>query len=158
MSVDTVVFVVIDNDKSKMFNAVRNVSLNLQRYISDKCKEYASAAGLKSNKYLAINELKKQGFIFTYRITNYVDFEMDTFNLVFGCGDKSERNIFISNNSCDQNHIVTGNKLFFSLGCWGSNKDIAKIICESLKEFGDVYYDINDCDDIDYQKYQGEIK
>ena len=48
--------------------------------------------------------------------------------------------------------IYKGDKLIFSIGHWGRCDDIMKAIIPALKEFGDVYYDHNDCDDEDFVK------
>ena len=54
--------------------------------------------------------------------------------------------------------IIEGNKIIFSWGCWGSNKEIAQIVCEALYKFGPVYYDLNDCDEVDFQLFDIKVK
>lgn len=44
-------------------------------------------------------------------------------------------------------------KLFSPLVAGGSNEEIAQILCGALAKFGPVYYDFNDCDEIDFQLY-----
>ena len=40
--------------------------------------------------------------------------------------------------------------LWFSLGHWGLSDKLMKALVPSLKQFGEVYYDFNDCDDEDF--------
>ena len=47
---------------------------------------------------------------------------------------------------CDYSDTYKGDKVILSLGCWGSSDEIMKTLAKALAQFGDVYYDHNDCD------------
>jgi len=104
-------------------------------------------------------ECKKQGlkrllFMFTgdnrenwsnglYSITT-TNFE--SFSIVLKINGET-RDLFITH-TCSNNYSDTyeGDKIIFSLGRWGMDKDIMMVIAESVKEFGDVYFCENDCE------------
>ena len=63
------------------------------------------------------------------------------------------RSLFVTHTcSNDYKEVYDGDKIIFNLGYWGLSDEIMKVVAESLKEFGDVYYDFNDCDDEDFVK------
>lgn len=73
-----------------------------------------------------------------------------SFDLTFGIGEK--RVLFITYaHSCDYSEIYEGDKIIFSLGCWGMSEEIMMVVAESVKEFGDVYYVHNNCSE-DFRK------
>lgn len=158
MSVDTKVYVIAD--KSKILEVVGEVHkhldifirMNLDAFVQD--KRY-------NNRFHAIGNCKEDYAVdFSNGVkSTYVNFFGDSasFQISFGCGDNNGRLVHCSQNSCDHNEIIEGNKIIFSLGCWGSNKEIAQIICEALYKFGPVYYDLNDCDEVDFQLFDGEV-
>lgn len=56
---------------------------------------------------------------------------------------------------CDlKNHeeIKGDSCIWFSLGCWGSSEYIMRGILEKMKDFGNCYIDVNDCDDVGYEQ------
>lgn len=70
----------------------------------------------------------------------------------FGCGDENKRTLKVFPDcSCDYG-IYLGDKIIFSISHWGSHEEIMQLVGGSLKCFGDVYYDHNDCDDEDFVK------
>lgn len=85
--------------------------------------------------------------------------DFECFSFVFGCGDGFVRNLFCCT-ECHEDYedVYVGNKITFLLGCSGSNQEIMNVICSALVPFGKVFYDINDCDAIDFQEYHGEIE
>lgn len=159
MSVDTKVFVVAD--QSKILEAVENVNKHLDVFIRNRLDNFAKEKGY-NNRFQAIRKGKEDHSIsFSNGIKNtYVSFLADcpSFQIVFGCGDNNDRIVWCSQNSCDYKEIIEGSKIIFSWGCWGSNKEIAQIVCEALYKFGPVYYDLNDCDEIDFQLFDRAVK
>ena len=159
MGVDTKVFVVAD--QSKILEAVGNVNKHLDIFIRSRLDVFVREKGY-SNRWQAVNKGKEDlNIVFSNGVKKtYVSFLADfpSFQLVFGCGDNNDRIIHCSQNSCDYKEIIEGNKIIFSWGCWGSNKEIAQIVCEALYKFGPVYYDLNDCDEVDFQLFNGDVK
>lgn len=160
MSVDTKVFVVAD--KSKILEAVGNVNKHLDVFIRTRLDSFAKEKGY-NGRWQAVSKGKEDHNVnFSNGVkSTYVNFIADwqSFHQIcFGCGDNNDRMIRCSQNSCDYKDIIEGNKIIFSWGCWGSNKEIAQIVCEALYKFGPVYYDLNDCDEVDFQLFDGEVK
>ena len=159
MSIDTKVFVVAD--QSKILEAVGDVNKYLDVFIRTKLDNFAKEKGY-NNRFQAVSKGKEDHNIsFSNGVKNtYVSFLADcpSFQIVFGCGDNKDRIVWCSQNSCDYKEIIEGNKIIFSCGCWGSNEEIAQIVCEALYKFGSVYYDLNDCDEVDFQLFDIEVK
>ena len=66
---------------------------------------------------------------------------------------KESRDIFMTHScSYDYKEIYDGEKIIFSIGHWGDHQIYMDIIKDAIKDFGDVYEDVNDCDDIDFEK------
>lgn len=76
--------------------------------------------------------------------------------LDFGIGEHRSLHIF-PDCSCDYSEIYQGDKIIFSLGCWGKHKEIMEILINTLTELSDVYYDFNDCDDEDFVLYPKKV-
>jgi GH18 family chitinase len=72
-----------------------------------------------------------------YTHFNYLPFDADT-----------EKRMLSIHFGCDSDYSDTyeGDKVILSLGCWGSSDEIMKTLAKELAQFGDVYYDHNDCD------------
>lgn len=75
----------------------------------------------------------------------------DCISFDFKCGESRSLKMFVDC-SCDYSDTYDGDKITFSLGCWGRSDEIMKVVAEAVAEFGDVYYDNNDCDDEDFVK------
>ena len=79
------------------------------------------------------------------------DFRCIAFN--FGCGDIRMRSLHMTPDcSNDYSDVYGGEKIIFSINHWGKCDEIMKLVGESLKQFGQVYYDHNDCDDESFVK------
>lgn len=158
MGVDTKIFVVAD--ESKLLAAVGSVNKHLDVFIRGRLDSFVKDKGYVNRFNAVINAKDDHNVYFSNGVRQtFVNFMWDDplFQICFGCGDNNERMIHCSQNSCDYKEVAEGNKVIFSCGCWGSNEEIAKILCKSLASFGDVYYDLNDCDNVDFQLYKGEI-
>lgn len=90
-------------------------------------------------------------------------YDFRTFTIRFGIGDKYERQAFVHNNcERDVEAILSTYKeqrgaVLFSVGCWGQSELILNFVAQELCKSFDVYVDYNDCDDVDYTKFQGEL-
>lgn len=153
MGVDTKVFVAAD--KSKLLEAVGEVKKHLDIFIRTNLDAFVEDKGY-NNRFNAVRNCKEDhGVRYSNGVSQTcVDFMGSDaiFQIMFGCGDTDDRILHCTQMNAI-NEIIEGNKIIFSLGCWGSNEDIAKILCGALAKFGPVYYDFNDCDDIDFQLY-----
>jgi GH18 family chitinase len=70
------------------------------------------------------------------------------------CDADIEKRMLSIHFGCDSDYSDTykGDKVILSLGCWGSSDEIMKTLAKELAQFGDVYYDHNDCDAEDFVK------
>jgi hypothetical protein len=53
---------------------------------------------------------------------------------------------------CDMKDIHDGQKIIFSLGCWGKSDEIIKGILARLKHLGKIYYVYNNCAEEEWQE------
>ena len=64
------------------------------------------------------------------------------------------RDLFVTHTcSNDYSDIYKGEKIIFSLGCWGMSKEIMMVIAEAIKDYGDVYFVKDDCSE-DFEKLE----
>jgi hypothetical protein len=69
------------------------------------------------------------------------------FNLIFRINGET-RNLRVTHTcSNDAKDVYDGDKIIFSLNCWGMCEEIMMAVNESVKGFGDVYYEYSDAED-----------
>ena len=77
-------------------------------------------------------------------------------------GEKRKLTLFtdIHNEESDetQGNKIQGNKIRWSVGCWGSSIEIVTTVGYALKELGTNYIDYNDSDNKDYSLLEPELK
>lgn len=74
------------------------------------------------------------------------------FNIDFiVAGEGRSLNYFIDC-SCDTDDITEEHTLIFSIGHWGMHAEIMQVVMDAIRQFGDVWYDHNDCDNEDYER------
>jgi hypothetical protein len=80
-------------------------------------------------------------------IHNISTYDFSCFNIDFRVNGEG-RSLFVTH-ACSNDHSDTynGEKIIFSLGCWGRSEEIMMVVAEAIKEFGDIYYTHNDCQD-----------
>lgn len=159
MGIGTKIFVVAE--ESVILQAVSEVNKHLNIFIRTRLDAFVKDKKYAHSYHCTFNCKKDHDVDFSNGVRQtYVNFFGDKplFQICFGCGDNDGRIIHCSQNTCDYKEVSEGNKIIFSWGCWGSNKEIAQIVCKALYKFGPVYYDLNDCDEIDFQLYTGEVE
>lgn len=150
MSVDSKVFVVCGNEKYiEVVNAVVDSINKYSREVLD--KHWKENTECKSRmQYVTSDEYESGDLKFTNG-SSLSGYSLDCLTLVFGCGDTFIRTLYILTGChADYSDTNSGGKIVFSIGCSGKHKEIMSVVCEALKPFGKVYYDENDCDDIDF--------
>ena len=121
------------------------------KFIKDSIGEY-------SNRFQSKLIKEETGLYFTNGV-NVLTNDFESFSFEFGCGEYISRKLFCCTNyHKDYEDIYVGDKITFLLGSSGSCEEIIGVVCEALKPFGKVFYDLNDCDDVDFQEYCGNIK
>ena len=78
----------------------------------------------------------------------------DVISTNFKVDDEDRRLKIFPDCSCDYSDTYEGDKIIFSLGCWGMYNEIMMVVAKAVAPFGDVYYDFNDCDDQDFVKLE----
>ena len=79
-------------------------------------------------------------------ISAITTYDFGSFSLFFRV-DGEQRRLFVTHTcSSDYSDIYEGNKIIFSLNSWGMDVAIMDVVANAVKEFGDVYYTDNDCD------------
>lgn len=150
MGVDAKLFVVAGQDQAlEIGNTVQE---ELYDYISYKVNYAAREHGYKTAwHFLRSTDNRdangKPQYRFGTNITSH-DFYGFTFSFLV---DGEDRMLWYHTDcSCDTDHITKEHTLLFSIGHWGHVDEIMLTVAESLKEYGEVWYDHNDCDDEDY--------
>lgn len=152
MSVDSKLFVTCGKDKTIVVGQAVEKALNA--YIRELLDEDVKSRGYLNLSHYA-SEMKKHSPRF--KISNGVedinvsDFRMYSF--YFNLAEHSGRQLrMFVDCSCDYSDTYEGDKIIFSIGCWGKHDEIMKVVAKAVAPFGDVYYDHNDCDDEDFIK------
>ena len=79
-------------------------------------------------------------------INNVYTYEFNSFHINFRVNGE-KRNLFVTHVcSNDYSDVFEGEKIIFSLGCWGMSEEIMMVVADAIKEFGDIYYTNNDCE------------
>lgn len=152
MSVDSKLFVTCK--KEDVLSIGRAVEESLNTYVRGKLDEYWKNNTRHKNRiqFLIDKKLKKE----SHNFTNGISIEcmnFDVFVMCFGNGDGGNRSLYMFPTcSDDYNGVADGYKIIFSIGLWGSSEEIMMVVAEAIKEFGEVYYDFNDCDDLGFIK------
>lgn len=145
MSANTKAFVCCG--KENLFDVVNSVVDHLNELCISLGKQYAKSIGLKNK----LNLYKKYSESWGWYCTGSFLSNLSVISIDFKIGEKRSLHIFPDCFS-DYNDVYDGDKIIFSIGCWGKNEEIIKVVCEAIKKFGDVYYCLNDCTD-DFVKY-----
>tara|TARA_R110002020_G_scaffold29718_1_gene93772 strand:+ start:46 stop:504 length:459 start_codon:yes stop_codon:yes gene_type:complete len=151
MSVDSKLFVTCG--KNRTTEVGQAVKKALDVWVRKELDEAVRHTGSHSRGYLIAKPIKDLYFTNGIKSIDTHDFRYYTFN--FGCGDRNARmlGMFIDC-SCDYDDTYEGDKIIFSIGCWGMYDEIMKVVAKAVASFGDVYYDFNDCDDQDFVKLE----
>lgn len=152
MSVDSKMFVTCN--KEDVISIGNSVTEALNTYVRDKLDSYwrYNTDAQSRVNFMWSDSYKDQNYKFTNGVS-VTSHNFDTFVISFGNGDESRRSLFMFPTcSSDYNDVYDGYKVIFSIGYWGNSEEIMNVLSEALKPFGDVYYDFNDCDDLDFIK------
>ncbi len=152
MGVDANLFVTCGKDK--VIEVGQAVQAGLDKWLRDMLDCDVVERGYTSKADYTIDMRKVAP---RCRVSNGVEkVEVSLFSmytLFFQCRDHSMRMLRMHTDcSCDYSDTYDGDKIIFSLGCWGKSDEIMQVVAKSVAPFGDVYYDHNDCDDEDFIK------
>lgn len=151
MSVDSKLFVTCGRDKTiEVGQAVRKA---LDIWVREELDATVKRTGSPNRSFLLTNPIKSIYLTNGVKGINTQEFRSYTFH--FGCGDKFERMLWMHVDcNYDYSDTYEGDKIIFSIGCWGMYDEIMKVVAKAVAPFGDVYYDFNDCDDQDFVKLE----
>lgn len=152
MGVDTNIIVAVD--KREVINIVPIVEENISIWQRRLLDEQAKLKKLNRMQFLYSGGLtnEKGNMKWSNGVRN-IRYDKGCFSMYFTV-DGEKRNLFI-NYDCEHSDtdVHEGEKIYFSLGKWGKCAEIMHIIAQSVREYGDVYYQINDCS-TDYKKVE----
>lgn len=163
MSVDSKMFVVCDSIE-KM--EVGKVALKaMQELVYSARTKKAEELGVHESCLIAgtsqpLVVLSPDAGYFTHT-TSLVSYDFESFRINFGIGDEHCRSLYMHLTCrCDVAKYLEEEEdaVVFSIGCWGSNTLIMQTLAEALADKWPVFYDMNDCDDVDYQLFEGNVK
>jgi len=149
MGVSTVAFVTAKPEK--ILDLMPKLIKDLNKWQRQELDEYWDKKGfhnrlifLMRDKLLNINKDLKD---FSNGVSSVTTSDFGGFYVNFTVYGET-RSLFITHTcSNDYSEYHNGDKIIFSLGQWGLSVEIMKVIIESVKEFGDVYFAENDCSD-----------
>ena len=151
MSVDAKLFVTCGKDK--LFDVMESVIEHMNIYVRAELDHYCKNHTDASSRFHFL--LNKDYFEQSKNFTNGVRIGCHDFRCIcidFGNGDGRRSLRVFPDCSCDYLDIYDGDKIIFSIGHWGNCDAIMQVVALAVKEFGDVYYDHNDCDEHDFVK------
>lgn len=128
----------------------------LNDFIRTELDQYANRKGFDNRSMFLFrdkdSDINKDLKDFSNGIISCETHDFESFSIFFTIkGEK--RRLFVTHScSNDYSEIYKGEKIIFTLGCWGMSEKIMMVISEVVKEFRDVYYDYNDCDEIEPKK------
>jgi len=149
MGVSTNLFVTAR--KEDMFDLMPKLIKDINKWQRDWLVEYANRKGFDNPAMFLFRdkeaELNKHLKDFTNGIYSIHTHDFGSFTTNFTVNGE-KRNLSINHScSCEYEDIYDGDKIIFSLGCWGLSREIMMVVADSVKEFGDVYYQHNDYSD-----------
>jgi hypothetical protein len=154
MGLDSKLFVA--TKKENILQVMPKVIEGLNTYIRAELDAYLEEKGFSNRMQFMFrdkeSELNKGLKDFSNGISECTTYDFRSWNINFKIQGEN-RSLFVTHTcSNDYKEVYDGDKIIFSLGYWGLSDEIMKVVAESLLEFGDVYYDFNDCDDEDFVK------
>lgn len=141
-------------NKEDVINIGQSVSQALDKYSREVLDYHWQNNTDYSNRlqFLCSDENKQRESRFTNGV-GIRSYNFDHFLFSFGSGEYLERSLsMFPTCSSDYSDTYDGYKVIFSIGMWGKYDEIMMVIAEAVKEFGDVFYKPNDCDDKDFVK------
>lgn len=147
MSVESKLFVTCGKDK--LVEVVNSVVKHLNVWVRKELDSYWQTHTDAKDRlhFLWDEDYNAQAELFTNGVSIYA-YDMTMLNICFGCGDETHRKLAVfPDYSEGYSDTCEGDKITFSLNCWGKYDEIMKIVTQAVAQFGDVYYDCNDSDD-----------
>lgn len=145
---------VLSCNKEDTLNIGNSVSEALSEYARNKLDDYwknNSDAESRLN-FIWSDSYKDQNHKFSNG-ASISSHDFETFVFLFGNGDEQKRSLFMFTTCSSDHEGIEGDyKIVFSIGYWGNSDEIMMVVAEAIKEFGDAYYDYNDCDDLGFIK------
>lgn len=149
MSVDSKLFVTCGKDK--LYDVVNAVTEHLNVFVRTELDKRVEEVGAVNRIDFLWNN-KDEADKWTNGVIMSM-YDMGCINVRFGIGDWLTRNLSVMPD-CSSSYSDTyeGEKIIFSIGCWGKYDQVVKVVAKAVAQFGDVYYDHNDCDDEGFVK------
>lgn len=143
MGIDSKLFVTCGKENTvAVGQSVRNtLNVWIRKSLDKDMKKYGAV------NYFQVKEVLPKDIYYTNGVKGFYSHDLESFTISFGCGDDMERTLWMHTDcSVDYNDAFEGDKIIFSIGCWGMYEEIMKVVADAVRQFGDVYYDKNDSD------------
>jgi hypothetical protein len=147
MGVDTKMFIAAK--KEAILEIMPKVITALNKWQRNELDRYANLKGFDNrisfivrDKEAGVNKNLKE---YSNGITSCDTHDFGSFNILFTVNGES-RQLFITHScSSDYSDTYEGDKIIFSLGCWGMSEEIMMVVAKSINDLGEIYYVKNDC-------------
>lgn len=147
MGVNTKMFVTAK--KERILEVMPKVIQTINDYVRFEFNKYMKEIREDWNFIQYSIKYKKEGSNlkrFTNGVGSCYSYDFGSFHIDFSVNDEN-RSLFVTHTcSNDYSDVYVGDKIIFSLGCWGSSEEIMLLLADTVKEFGDVYFTKNDCE------------
>tara|TARA_R110000822_G_scaffold84617_1_gene198550 strand:- start:9 stop:488 length:480 start_codon:yes stop_codon:yes gene_type:complete len=158
MGLDTKMFIAVK--KEAILEIMPKVITALNKWQRNELDAYADLKGFENriafifrDKYSGVNKHLKE---YSNGISSCDTHDFGSFNISFTVNHEV-RQLFITHScSCDYSDTYKGDKIIFSLGCWGMSEEIMMVVAKSIDDMGDLYYVKNDCSD-DFVKLEPSV-
>jgi hypothetical protein len=143
MGVETKLFVTAK--KEVMFDLMPKLIKDINEWQRAKLDAEAKNNGFSRMRFLfSISENIEVKKNWSNGISNVGTRDFNLFTINFRVNGERRRLSISHDCSCDHSDTYEGDKIIFSLGCYGISEEIMLVVAESVKGFGDVYYNPND--------------
>jgi len=153
MGVDTKLFV--GTESRNIVEVMPKVIDSLNKWQREHFDRYWKEQGFDRRVEFLFRDKKKDTELglkdYTNGIRSTETYDFSSFNIYFTIAGHNRRLFVIHTCGGDYKELYEGEKIIFSIGCWGMSKEIMMVVAEAVKEFGDVYFVHNDCED-DWEK------
>ena len=146
--------VVLACNKEDVLSIGKSVTKALDGYSRDKLDDFWQNNTDACNRiqFLHNYSYKEHSVKYTNGIS-ISSYDFESFIFVFGNGDDLKRSLYMFTTCSSDHEDIEGDyKVVFSLGYWGSSNEVMKVVIDAVKQYGEVYYDYNDCDDLGFIK------
>lgn len=133
-------------------NVLRSVKHSIDAYIIKIVDEHWKNNSDAKSRFEFIRSARKENCKLWSHKSDITTFDFNLFYYTFGIGEERMLTAYLGFDTDYDGELPKGNSVIFGIGLCGKSEEIMMCVADAAKEFGDVYYDRNDCDDEEFVK------